>query len=129
MCSKVRVESMVCIAQNFYGTFYWEQQATQFLLPLTAVNSQHGQFVAHFGFCLVMWQHVADMLLLQMDDGGAAGVDERFLGHQASQRFGADLLKQQKGKVRSGDDDLSAKLPLSQRRAKLDGVKAKQAAR
>ena len=64
-----------------------------------------------------------------MDDGGAAGVDERFLGHQASQRFGADLLNQQKGKLRSGDDDLSAPLPLSQRRAKFDGVKAKQAAR
>lgn len=68
-------------------------------------------------------------LPVQMDDGGAAGVDERFLGHQASQRFGADLLNQQKGKVRSGDDDLSTKLPLSQRRAKLDGAKSRQAAR
>lgn len=61
-----------------------------------------------------------------MEDGGATGADEGFLGHQASQRFGADLLNQQRGKVRSGDDDLSAKLPLSQRRAKFDGVKAKQ---
>ena len=64
-----------------------------------------------------------------MDDGGAGGVDEGFLGNQASQRFGADLLNQQKGKLRSGDDDLSTKLPLSQRRAKYDGVKAKQSAR
>lgn len=64
-----------------------------------------------------------------MDDGGGEGVDERFLGHQASQRFGADLLNQQKGKIRSGDDDLSGKLPLSQRRAKLDGAKSRQAAR
>lgn len=70
---------------------------------------------------------VAD--LVGMDDGGAAGVDERFLGHQASQRFGADLLNQQKGKVKSGDDDLSTRLPLSQRRAKLDGAKSRQAAR
>ena len=68
----------------------------------------------------------SNALRLQMDDGGAAGADEGFLRHQASQRFGADLLTQQRGKVRSGDDDLSAKLPLSQRRAKLDGVKAKQ---
>lgn len=66
------------------------------------------------------------VLPLQMEDGG---VDERFLGHQASQRFGADLLNQQKGRVRSGDDDLSGKLPLSQRRAKLDGAKSRQAAR
>lgn len=65
-------------------------------------------------------------LSLQMEDGG---VDEWFLGHQASQRFGADLLNQQRGKVRSGDDDLSGKLPLSQRRAKLDGSKSRQAAR
>lgn len=64
-----------------------------------------------------------------MDDGGAAGVDDRFLANQASQRFGADLLSQQKGKLKSGDDDLSARLPLSQRRAKFDGVKAKQSAR
>lgn len=56
-------------------------------------------------------------------------MDERFLGHQASQRFGADLLNQQKGKVRSGDDDLSGKMPLSQRRAKLDGARSRQAAR
>ncbi len=67
--------------------------------------------------------------MLQMDDGGASGVDERFLANQASQRFGADLLNQQKGKLKSGDDDLSARLPLSQRRAKYDGVKAKQSAR
>ena len=68
-------------------------------------------------------------MAMQMEDGGAAGIDERFLGHQASQRFGADLLNQQRGKVRSGDDDLSAKLPLSQRRANFDGVKARQAGR
>lgn len=67
--------------------------------------------------------------MLQMDNGGAAGLDDRFLGNQLSQRFGADLLTQQKGKLRSGDDDLSAKLPLSQRRAKYDGVKAKQSAK
>ncbi|DBA96237.1 TPA: hypothetical protein ACH3X3_002431 [Trebouxia sp. C0006] len=70
---------------------------------------------------------VAD--LVGMDNGGAAGLDDRFLGNQLSQKFGADLLTQQKGKLRSGDDDLSAKLPLSQRRAKYDGVKAKQSAK
>ena len=64
-----------------------------------------------------------------MDNGGAAGLDDRFLGNQLSQKFGADLLTQQKGNLRSGDDDLSAKLPLSQRRAKYDGVKAKQSAK
>lgn len=66
---------------------------------------------------------------VQMDDRGASGIDERFLANQASQRFGADLQAQQKGKLRSGDDDLSARIPLSQRRAKFDSVKAKQAAR
>ncbi|KAA6428544.1 MAG: hypothetical protein FRX49_01420 [Trebouxia sp. A1-2] len=66
---------------------------------------------------------------LMMDNGGAAGLDDRFLGNQLSQKFGADLLTQQKGKLRSGDDDLSAKLPLSQKRAKYDGVKAKQSAK
>ena len=68
-------------------------------------------------------------VVLQMDDRGTSGVDERFLTHQASQKFGADLQAQQKGKLRSGDDDLSAKMPLSQRRAKYDSVKAKQSAR
>lgn len=64
-----------------------------------------------------------------MDDRGASGVDERFLAHQASQKFGADLQAQSRSKARSGDDDLSTKAPLSQRRAKLDSVRAKQAAR
>lgn len=63
-----------------------------------------------------------------MDDRGASGIDERFLAHQASQRFGADLQAQQQGKLRSGDDDWSARMPLSQRRAKYDNVKAKQSA-
>ena len=69
------------------------------------------------------------VMAVQMDDRGVSGVDERFLTHQASQKFGADLQAQQKGKLRSGDDDLSAKMPLSQRRAKYDSVKAKQSAR
>ena len=55
-------------------------------------------------------------------------MDERLLAKQKSQRFGADLANQQKGKLKSGDDDLSAKLPLSQRRAKYDNVKAKHSA-
>ena len=55
-------------------------------------------------------------------------MDGRFLANQTSQRFGADLAAQQRGKLKSGDDDLSAKLPLSQRRAKFDGVKAKHSA-
>ena len=66
---------------------------------------------------------------MQMEDRGASGVDERFLAHQASQKFGADLQAQQRGKLKSGDDDLSARMPLSQRRAKYDSVKAKQSAR
>ena len=71
---------------------------------------------------------VYTMCCIQVDDGGANGVDERFLANQTSQRFGADLANQQKGKLKSGDDDLSAKLPLSQRRAKYDNVKAKHSA-
>ena len=80
------------------------------MLPHDCVDAEHM-------FCWV-----------QGDDGGANGVDDRFLANQNSQRFGADLANQQKGKLKSGDDDLSAKMPLSQRRAKYDGVKAKHPA-
>lgn len=90
-------------------------------VPTCLYQAQATTFVGH----LLEIDHNS-ALPLQMEDGG---VDERFLGHQASQRFGADLLNQQRGKVRSGDDDLSGKLPLSQRRAKLDGAKSRQATR
>lgn len=72
---------------------------------------------------------------VQASEQGSAkanGVDDAFLRHRTSQRFGADLQaqqqQQQQCKGRGGDDDLAPRRPLSDRRAKMDDVRAKQAA-
>ena len=61
-----------------------------------------------------------------------AGADGTFTRHRASQKFGADLAAQaaagKRKAVASGDADLPARAPLSERRAKYDAVRAKQAA-
>jgi U3 small nucleolar RNA-associated protein 3 len=59
---------------------------------------------------------------------GAALADPMLSRHRTSQTFGADLYAQAAAKksVRSGDDDLPMKEPLHERRAKMDGVRAKK---
>lgn len=61
---------------------------------------------------------------------GAALADPMLSRHRTSQTFGADLYAQAAAKksVRSGDDDLPMKEPLHERRAKMDGVRAKKTA-
>lgn len=62
-------------------------------------------------------------------DGGLGAVDPAFLKHRANQKFGADLAEQaSKRGVRSGDADLPFREPLSDRRAKMDAVRARAAA-
>jgi U3 small nucleolar RNA-associated protein 3 len=67
---------------------------------------------------------VADLV-----DGGNASVDPRFSKHRANQKFGADLAAQQAAAARrnprSGDADLPTRESLSDRRAKMDGIRAR----
>lgn len=67
---------------------------------------------------------VADLV-----DGGNASVDPSFSKHRANQKFGADLAAQQAAAAhrnpRSGDADLPTRETLSDRRAKMDGIRAK----
>lgn len=67
---------------------------------------------------------VADLV-----DGGNASVDPGFSKHRANQKFGADLAAQQAAAARrnprSGDADLPTRESLSDRRAKMDGIRAK----
>eukprot|EP00891_Asterochloris_glomerata_P005440 jgi/Astpho2/5440/Aster-07389 len=68
--------------------------------------------------------------LVQVAEGSQnGGVDNSFLRHQASQRFGADLQGQQARTLQSGDDDLAPRLQLAERRSKMDSIRAKAAAR
>lgn len=65
---------------------------------------------------------VADLV-----DGGAS-VDPSFSRHRANQKFGADLAAMAARKQpRSGDADIPARDSLTDRRAKMDGVRAKSA--
>jgi U3 small nucleolar RNA-associated protein 3 len=67
---------------------------------------------------------VADLV-----DGGGASVDPSFSRHRVNQKFGADLAAQQAAAARrnprSGDADLPSRETLSDRRAKMDGIRAK----
>ncbi|KAK9904141.1 hypothetical protein WJX75_005357 [Coccomyxa subellipsoidea] len=58
----------------------------------------------------------------------ADGIDPAFQSARVSQKFGADLSAAAGRNVRSGDADLPVKAPLHERRARLDTVRAKQAA-
>lgn len=65
---------------------------------------------------------VADLV-----DGGAT-VDPSFSRHRANQKFGADLAAMAARKQpRSGDADLPVRDSLTDRRAKMDGARAKSA--
>ena len=68
---------------------------------------------------------VADLV-----DGGAT-VDPSFSRHRANQKFGADLAAaaaiDARKNPRSGDADLPVRDSLSDRRAKMDGIRAKSA--
>lgn len=72
----------------------------------------------------------SDTAGVQVAEGSQnGGVDNSFLRHQASQRFGADLQGQQARTLQSGDDDLAPRLQLAERRSKMDSIRAKAAAR
>ena len=55
------------------------------------------------------------------------GIDDGFMQHAVSQRYGGDLSAAGL-KGRSGDDDLPLREPLHERRAKYDAVRARQTA-
>jgi U3 small nucleolar RNA-associated protein 3 len=72
---------------------------------------------------------VDDVADLVDGGGGDASVDPSYARHRANQKFGADLAAQQAAAARrnprSGDADLPTRETLSDRRAKMDGIRAK----
>ena len=62
--------------------------------------------------------------------GAKGGIDPLFLQRQGiSAKFGVDLEEGRGRKQRGGDDDLPAREPLADRRAKMDSKRARDAAR
>jgi U3 small nucleolar RNA-associated protein 3 len=63
---------------------------------------------------------------------GDGDIDPGFAHHRAGQKFGADLAAQAAAAARraprSGDADLPRREPLTERRARMDGVRARAAA-
>jgi U3 small nucleolar RNA-associated protein 3 len=70
----------------------------------------------------------ADDLAGLVDGDGDGGALAPFAAHRAGQRFGADQMPGDTKSKRSGDADLPAREPLNERRAKMDGAKARRAA-